>query len=149
MKWVLNSDKLVFNIRDLIDEYNNITPITKRVILKHVASIFDPIGVFSPPVICVKLYFQKLCGLRIDWDLPLPEQLVAEWQKLLFGLRKLKPVYLSRFYLDNYFLGEIKSVEMHGFSDDSARAYASCIYLKFVLYDGNNTLLNFCVQELV
>ena len=37
---------------------------------------------------------------------------------------------------------------MHGFSDASAKAYASCIYLKFILYDGN-PWLNFCVQELV
>ena len=54
VKWVLNSEELVFNIRDLTDEYNNITLITKRVTLKFVASIFDPIGVLSPPVICVK-----------------------------------------------------------------------------------------------
>ena len=65
VKWVLNSDELVFNIRDLIDEYNNITPITKRVILKFIASIFNP------AVICVKSYFQKICGLKIDLGLPL------------------------------------------------------------------------------
>ena len=129
VKWVLNSNELVFNIRDLIDEYNNITPITKRVILKFVASIFDPVGVLSPAVICVKQYFQKLCGLKKDWDISLPEELVAEWKKLLFGLMKLKPVYISRFYLDNYSLGEIKPVEMYKFSDVSAMTYASCIYL--------------------
>ena len=108
-------------IVDLIDEHNNIMPITKRVILKFVASIFDPIGVLSPAVICVKLYFQKLCSVKIDCDLPLPEELVAEWKKLSLRLMKLKPVYISRFYLDNYSLEEIKSVEMHGFSDASAR----------------------------
>ena len=37
---------------------------------------------------------------------------------------KLKPVYISRFYLDNYSLEDIKSVEMHGFSNTSANAYA-------------------------
>ena len=57
VKWALNSDEVVFNIRDLIGEYNNITPITQRVILKFVASIFDPIGVLSPVVICVKCHF--------------------------------------------------------------------------------------------
>ena len=56
VKWVLNSEELVFDIRDLTDEYNNINLITKRVTLKFVASIFDPIGVLSPAVICVKNY---------------------------------------------------------------------------------------------
>ena len=112
VKWALNSDEIVFNIRDLIEEYNNITPITERVILKFVARIFDPIGVLSPAVTFAKLYFQKLCGLKIDWNLPLSEEPVAEWKKLLFGLMKLKPVYIFHFYLDNHSLEEMKSVEM-------------------------------------
>ena len=84
--------------------------------------------------------------MKIDWNLPLPEELVPEWKKNLFGLTKLKPLYISRFYLDNYSLEEIKSVEMHGFSDASARAYPSCIYLKFILYDGN-TLVKFSCSK--
>ena len=62
---------------------------------------------------------------------------------------KLKPAYISRFYLDNYSLEEIKSVEMHGFSDASARANASCIYLKFILYDGNTLFKFLCSKTLV
>ena len=146
VNWALYSDELVFNVRDLIDEYNNITSITKRVILKFVASIFDPIGVLSPAVICVKVHFQKLCILKMDWDLFFREELVPEEQSLLFGLIKLKPVYISRFYLDKYSLEEIKSDGMHGFSDASAKAYASFIYLKFVLYDGN-TLVKFLYSK--
>ena len=78
VNWALYSDELVFNVRDLIDEYNNITSITKRVILKFVASIFDPIGVLSPAVICVKVHFQKLYILKMDWDLFFREELVPE-----------------------------------------------------------------------
>ena len=59
---------------------------------------------------------------------------------------KLKPICISRFYQHNYSLEEIKSVEMHGFSDASARVYASCIYLKFILYDGN-TLVKFLCSK--
>ena len=66
--------------------------------------------------------------MKIDWNLPLPEELVPEWKKNLFGLTKLK------------------SVEMHGFSDASARAYPSCIYLKFILYD-DNTLVKFSCSK--
>ena len=85
--------------------------------------------------------------MKIDWDLPLPEELVTGWRKLLFGLMKLKPVYISRFHLNNYSLEEIKSVEMHGVSDASVKEYASCIYLKFILYDGN-TLVNFLCSKI-
>ena len=38
------------------------------------------------------------------------EEFVAEWQKLLFRLLKLRPVYISHFYLHNYSLGKIKCV---------------------------------------
>ena len=126
-------------MRDLIDEYNNITTITNKVVFA--ASIFDTIGGLSPAVTCAKLLLR--CFLNY-WDFTLPEELIAESQKL-FGLMRLTPVYnISRCNLDNFSLGEIKSIEMHGLSDNSARTYAFCIYLKFILYDGSNLVKLLC-----
>ena len=50
----------------------------KRIILKFVASIFDPLGIVAPAVVKIKLLFQKLCPLKIDWDLTLSEDLIVE-----------------------------------------------------------------------
>ena len=44
VKWVLNSEELVFDIRDLTDEYNNITLITKRVTLKLLQAFLIQLG---------------------------------------------------------------------------------------------------------
>ena len=59
---------------------------------------------------------------------------------------KLKLVYIARFHLNNYSSEEIKSVEMHRFSDASERAYTSCIYMKFISYDCN-TLVKFLCSK--
>ena len=48
--------------------------------------------------------------------------------------------------MDKYSLEEIKFVEIHGFSDVSAKAYASFIYSKFISYDGN-TLVKFLYSK--
>ena len=38
---------------------------------------------------------------------------------------------------------------MHGFNDASARAYASCIYSKLILYDGNTLVTFLCSRTRV
>ena len=45
--------------------------ITKRVVLKVMSSIFDPLGILSPTVINFKLLFHELCFMKIDSDLSL------------------------------------------------------------------------------
>ena len=147
VNWAIDSDELIFSINDLLYAFKDVKHISKRVILKFIASIYDPIGVLSPAVVNVKLLFQKLCHLKLDWDYPLSEELVLEWRKLLSDLSKLKPICLPRFYLDGYGLDEIKFVEMHGFCDASAKAYACSVYLKFVLQDGSIIIKFLCSKS--
>ena len=62
---------------------------------------------------------------------------------------KLISVYISCFCLDNYSLEKVKTVEMYGFSSASTKAYASCIYLKFILYDVNTFVKFLCSKARV
>ena len=59
-----------------------IQEITKRSILKTVASVFDPLGLFSPIVLRGKLLLQSLWGKSMDWDDPIEEEDAALWPKI-------------------------------------------------------------------
>ena len=49
----------------------------------------------------------------------------------------MKPIYLPRFYLNNFSIDDVKEIEMHGFSDASLKAYGCVTYLKFIFAHGN------------
>lgn len=39
------------------------------------ARLFDPLGLSSPVLLRIKLYFQKLWEFGTPWDLPIPEDI--------------------------------------------------------------------------
>jgi hypothetical protein len=43
---------------------------TKRVILKAIASVFDPLGLFTPVLLKGKVLLRKLWSWKADWDAP-------------------------------------------------------------------------------
>ena len=55
---------------------------TKRQVLQSIASIFDPLGVIAPVVTTMKLFFQRIVQLNIEWDEAIPEELSREWNGL-------------------------------------------------------------------
>ena len=62
VNWDVSEDELIFSLNDIILEalsYRGV--ITKRYLLKTIASIFDPLGVLSPAVVNLKLLFQEIC----------------------------------------------------------------------------------------
>ena len=42
--------------------------VTKRELLKRIASVFDPVGILSPAVVPLKILFQKMCKKGSSWD---------------------------------------------------------------------------------
>ena len=137
VSWSIREDYLLFDFCDLLKEFIEIENVTKGVILKFVARIFDPLGITAPAVVKIKLLFQKLCSLRIDWDLTLSEDLIIKWTALLSNLKQLKPIKLPRFYLKDFSFDDINGIEMHCFSDASLKVYGCVIYLNFSFKDGN------------
>ena len=83
VSWLIKEDHLLFDFCDLLKEFIEIENVTKTTILKFVASIFDPLGIIAPAVVKIKLLFQKLCSLKIDWDLTLSEYLIMNGRRCL------------------------------------------------------------------
>ena len=81
------------------------------------------------------MLFQKLCSLKIDWDLTLREDLITEWLALLSNLKQLKPIELPRFRL-NFSFDDIYGIKIDGFSDASLKDNGCVTYLKLILKMG-------------
>ena len=109
---------------------------TKREALHAIASIYDPLGLINPIVVKFKMFFQKLCYIKLDWDDKIPEDTITEWHELLSGLKNVNTLSFDRNYCFDTEDDPITSVELHGFCDASPKAYGCCVYLKFQLKSG-------------
>ena len=89
--------------------------------------IFDPLGLISPVIVQMKMVLQKIYQMKLDWDSPLPDELVIIWHKWLLDLEKVGHLRIKL----SYFAGineHVVSYNLHGFCDASKRAYSAIIY---------------------
>ena len=97
---------------------------TKRLILRAAASIFDPLGLISPFTVRAKVLLQKIWGLKIDWDQPLPEEIVKKWLDWLNGVFEIPKIKISRW---TGFTSK-SQLQIHIFSDASEEGFCVTIY---------------------
>ena len=93
INWNLISDELsVPSPSDSIFEHAS----TKREVLKVIASVFDPLGYFSPTILDAKLFMKELWVKEYQWDSRLDDKLLnitiprLELLGVLIGVRALK-----------------------------------------------------------
>ena len=77
----------------------------------------------------MKILFQKLCMEKEDWDIPLKKEHRGLFERWINDLEQVGTISLSRCYFQGV-VGEVKSVQLHGFSDASDAAYAATIYIR-------------------
>lgn len=130
LQWNPNRDSFSFKINV---QHSN-TTYSKRNLLSEISKVFDPLGWVSPSTIVLKLLFQKLWSLKIEWDDELPPAVKLEWTKLKQNLPHLENIQIPRY------MGlskNISEVEIHGFCDASELAYAAVVYLRVISFDGH------------
>ena len=59
------------------------TEITKRGVLQQLASINDPLGLFSPILLSGKIVHRAVCDEKLSCDQPLPDRLRNIWKKYM------------------------------------------------------------------
>ncbi|GBM46109.1 hypothetical protein AVEN_236126-1 [Araneus ventricosus] len=123
MFWNLLSDSI--QIRVVNAEIVN----TKRKLLSIIAKTFDPLGLFSPSTIILKMMLQDLWKSKASWDDPVPPTIRDTWSKFRLEISHLNAISIPRF------LGVDKesSIQLHGFCDASTKAFAAVVYIKNVL----------------
>ena len=117
------------------------TPSTKRGLLKANGEIFDPLGIVSPFTIGLRMILQKAWSLHLDWDVPLPDSLLAKVSVYLNALAELK-----NFSLPRVMCTSDSTVTLYGFCDASAQAIA-CVFYVVSTSDTGSSNVTFCCAK--
>ena len=120
LRWNTSSDTIHFATTKSLP--NNHELITKREVLQHSSSIFDPLGIIAPVTIRAKIFMQQLWKQSIDWDEPLNEQLQQEWLKLAVDLFAAQQTIIPRRYHLTPTVSQ-NTPQLHVFVDASKLAY--------------------------
>ena len=95
---------------------------SKIEVLKSIATVFDPLGFFTPATLQGKLFLQELWASEKEWDEKLEEEMLHKWMKLQKENECISMVTLPRFIGNS-------NCQLLCFCDASAKAYASVVYL--------------------
>lgn len=133
LNWNSHDDCFKFDFTQLLEYAQQLEP-TKRSLLRILAKIFDPLGFLSPFTIRLKLMFQGLCVEACDWDTTLTGSDSEEWNSILKEIQELNKVKVLRYY--SLLSSTPFCMQLHGFSDASASAYATVVYLCTVTIQG-------------
>jgi len=118
VSWNTVDDVLEFNIREIANSLHTLTP-TKWNIVSFASRFYDPLGFLSSVIVMLKIFFQELCKLKLDWDDRLPTELLNKRTSLLSRFQGII-VKLSRCYF--HISGKLTRSIYNGFCDASAAA---------------------------
>eukprot|EP00117_Sycon_ciliatum_P005595 scpid65819/ scgid9476/ len=113
---------------------------TKRLLLRKIAKLFDPLGFLTPFVVRAKVLFQQMWLDRYDWDDSLPANAVATAQQWFQELPTLAAVRIPRCIQkasskEALTMVHTLSTQVHIFADASQDAYRAVAYYRVVNRD--------------
>ena len=126
-RWNVNTDQFVVSLDEIARLARSLEPI-KRNIVSPVGKFYDPLGILAPVVVKFKMFLQTMCEAKLEWDQPLPTDLLSRWQKLSAGLLEAQTISIPRCCTEQV-EGEVISYTLCGFCDASFGAYAAVVYL--------------------
>ncbi|XP_054713437.1 uncharacterized protein LOC129222899 [Uloborus diversus] len=122
LEW--NGTKDSLRVRAVLTEHVN----SKRQLLSVIAKTYDPLGLIAPATIKLKIMLQEIWKTKIGWDDSLPHYLLEEWQIFQSQSFVLQDISAPR-YLQ---CAKATTIELHGFSDASTKAYAAVVYIRAI-----------------
>ena len=93
----------------------------------------DTVYVTEPIVVTGRMIFQEATRLKLPWDEPVPQPLADRWRSWWSELDTLQDLRFPRCLTG---IEDLRSVELHHFSDSSEKAYGSCTYMRSVDVSG-------------
>ena len=83
--WNAKQDVFTFKLKPIESYFHLI----KRNVLKKIATLFDPLGFLSPFTVTAKILMQEMWIIGVDWDDPLPSDIVKKVNSWFLDLEQL------------------------------------------------------------
>ena len=124
---------------------NNLT-LSKRTVLSEIASIYDPLGLFSPVTLHGQLFLQTLWNKKLSWDQHLSEKDKTQWNVISQDLKEIPSHCFPRYIGLNQ--NEETEYELLVFCEASKYAYAAVVYLRQEIREKSCTVSHFSYAPL-
>ena len=125
-------DKVPENEKELIEHLRS-TPLTRKGILSKVAEVFDPVGIFEPLKLQMKLRLIPLN--KTDWDEEVTGENREEWIKVFSQFIHLKDLVVNRYVFPKE-IESIQGLRLIVISDAAVSACGVAVYAGVPLPDG-------------
>lgn len=135
MFWCPNNDEILFMLNRRRIDVNKLLgeePPTKRIMLRTVMLVFDPIGLISFVMVLGKMLIQETWRKSVGWDESVDTEIHEKWKIWMRLLLKIEDYRIPRCYTKCRKVPN--TIELHTFTDASEVAYAAVSYFRFV-YD--------------
>ncbi|GFY11342.1 integrase catalytic domain-containing protein [Trichonephila clavipes] len=96
--WKPHPDSFAFKISPMTSNCDNLI-VTKKSVISTIARIFDPLGLTGPVITSAKILLQSLWQLKLDWNDPLPSNLVSYWKFFIDALEYINYLDIPRYCL--------------------------------------------------
>ncbi|GFX85126.1 integrase catalytic domain-containing protein [Trichonephila clavipes] len=142
--WKTDPDSFAFKIPPMTSNCDNFI-VTKKSVISTIARIFDPLGLIGPVITRAKILLQSVWQFKLNWNDPLPSNLVSYWKSFIDALESIDCLDIPRYCLQD------KSIrtELHGFSDSSEKAYGAALYLRCINTSGQISVRLLCSKSKV
>ncbi|EYB91440.1 hypothetical protein Y032_0206g1994 [Ancylostoma ceylanicum] len=107
--------------------------VTKRIVARQIAAVYDPLGWLVPLLTQAKHFQQTLWKHKFEWDNILPASLQEQWQKITQNINGFARTFPRRFFTQP----QDKDTCIAVFADASDIAMSTCAYL----FDGKHSAL--------
>jgi hypothetical protein len=116
--WRVEGDQLVIEFPT-----KAVGRLSRRIVLKALASVYDPLGLVAPCLLEAKLQFQNLWDTNREWDSPLSAEEEADW-------RQMEEKWLGKIIVIPRRTHVTGPAQLHACVDASEVAYACCVYVR-------------------
>ena len=124
-KWITKNDTFSF---DGVKVLNDIITI-KHIVLSSIVRLFDPLVLLNPFIMQIKILFQEIWYLGLEWDNRLPEEYQSKFLTWVRDIGLLKIWEIPRCYFQGVPWNGLTNVELLVFCDASEQGYGANVYI--------------------